>query len=359
MPQRIAIIGAGIIGAMAAYHLTRRGQEVTVFDAGLPGQGASGRSFGWINASYFADDAHHHLRRSGMEAWRRLKADLPDLALHWPGALSWDATGSPLVDQAQALSQLGYPVEILTGAALRGKLSGLANVPDQALFFPAEGAAETGQVVAQVLGAAQIRGAKVIAGTPVTALQDRGGRITDVVTPHGTFATDQVLITAGTGAAGILAGMGVQMPMLKRPGVLMRSQPLPPMLDQILVIPDLELRQDSTGRLLFPTSPNHQADSADGIADLSALIHDAEARLHNLLPGLRPKWDQAFVANRPVPGDGLPAVGAIGPKGLTVAVMHSGATLAPIIAEYLAEEMLGDTRAPMLAPYRPDRFQTL
>ena len=64
-----------------------------------------------------------------------------------------------------------------------------------------------------------------------------------------------------------------------------------------------------------------------------------------------------MVAPRPVPGDGLPAIGAIGPRGLYLSVMHSGATLAAIVAEIVAEELNDDPRAPLLKPYRPDRFQ--
>ena len=45
-PDRVIVIGAGIIGASCAYHLAARGQDVTVlekFDA--PAEGSTGRSF--------------------------------------------------------------------------------------------------------------------------------------------------------------------------------------------------------------------------------------------------------------------------------------------------------------------------
>ena len=41
------------------------------------------------------------------------------------------------------------------------------------------------------------------------------------------------------------------------------------------------------------------------------------------------------LANRPVPGDGLPVAGPGCLPGLRVAVMHSGATLAPSVAAML------------------------
>jgi D-hydroxyproline dehydrogenase subunit beta len=57
-----------------------------------------------------------------------------------------------------------------------------------------------------------------------------------------------------------------------------------------------------------------------------------------------------------VPGDGLPVVGQGPLPGLWIAVMHSGATLAPIVAELLADEMTGGPDSPLLAEFRPARF---
>lgn len=357
MAQKIAIVGAGLIGAALAFQLSRRGADVTVIDAGLPGQAASGRSFGWLNASFFADEAHFRLRLAGLEAWRRLKADVPELALRWPGALWWEEQGEALHAMHRKLGALEYPVAHVSGDEIAKRLPDLASVPEEALLFPSEGAAETGEVVAQLLRGAQARGARVIAGLRAENIEEASGRVSGLRTNCGLITADQVVVCAGTGAADLLSPMGLKLPMLSRPGVMLQSRPLPAFMDQILATPHLEIRQDINGRLLFPTSPGHQGDSSEVVPDLLPLITDVEARLQALFPDLRPEWEQAFVSARPVPGDGMPAVGAIGPKGLTVAVMHSGATLAAIIAEIVAEEMHDDLRAPMLKPYRPERFQ--
>ncbi|MGV6803572.1 MAG: FAD-dependent oxidoreductase, partial [Ruegeria sp.] len=62
MGSEIIVVGAGIVGASIAYQLARTGHTVTVIDRDMPGAGASGRSFGWINASFYLDMAHHELR---------------------------------------------------------------------------------------------------------------------------------------------------------------------------------------------------------------------------------------------------------------------------------------------------------
>ncbi len=85
-------------------------------------------------------------------------------------------------------------------------------------------------------------------------------------------------------------------------------------------------------------------------------------RLNALIPDVELEWEMVSLAQRPVPQDGMPVVGACGPDGVFTAVMHSGVTLAPIMAEILAQEVMGQTlnaqQAELISPYRPDRFQS-
>ena len=49
MNQKIAVIGSGIIGASLAFELTRNGAEVSVFDKGDAGSGASNHSVSYTH----------------------------------------------------------------------------------------------------------------------------------------------------------------------------------------------------------------------------------------------------------------------------------------------------------------------
>ena len=356
MAQRIAIVGAGLIGSALAFQLARRGAQVTVIEAGLPGQAASGRSFGWLNASFFADEDHFRLRMSGMEAWRRLKADLPELSIRWPGALWWEEQGEALQDMRRKLGSLGYPVDHLNRSDLKRRLPDFADLPDEALGFPAEGVAETGQVVGQLLMAAQALGARVMAGVEVTDLIESNSKLIGVRTNHGIIGADQVILAAGTGSSQLMSTVGLSLPMLRRPGVILQTSPLPQVLSQIVVAPDLELRQDSSGHLILPAAAAHQSDASETVPNIAELAEAAEKRLQRYLPDIAIKWDQVTLAMRPVPKDGLPVIGATQTKGLYLAVIHSGATLAAITAEIATQEILDDVRAPLLRPYRPERF---
>lgn len=357
------IVGAGIMGAALAFRLAQRGARVRVIEAGLPAGGASGRSFGWVNASFFLTEAHFHLRHDAMAAHRRLAAEL-GLAAAPTGCLWWEEEGPALQAQGARLAKLGYAVEVLSREDLRGLEPNLADWPCQALRFVQEDAVDLAALTERLLAEACALGAEVWAGCPVTGLVLSGGRVTGVCLAQGEVLADHVVLAAGTGAAGLLDGVGLHLPMLDRPGAMVATRPLPPVLSHVLATPGQEVRQDAAGRILAPTSAGHQGDGAARIAETPADLAGATlARLRALLPGQALALDRVVLAARPVPGDGLPVLGAVTAgrveAGLSLAVMHSGATLAPLVAEVLAAELAGNGTGPGLAPFHPGRLLTV
>ncbi|WP_298969762.1 FAD-binding oxidoreductase [uncultured Roseobacter sp.] len=357
--MKVIIVGAGIIGALTAFRLAERGAEVTVIDAGQPAGAASGASFGWTNASFHADQDHFNLRLAAIAAHRRLGADLQSDAIRWPGCLCWEAQGDAFDEQHKALKALGYAVSEVSAQAF-AELEPSVVAPSRALHFADEGAVDLAQLASEALQAGARHGVRVLAGLSVTALQETSGRIAGVQTLAGVLTADRVIVAAGVATEQLMAEVGAPVPMLRRPGLMVRSEPLPPLLNHILVSPEQELRQTPQGHLLAPTSAWHQGDNSDTVPEpLDALANRTMARVQEMI-GRQVAWDQVTLAFRPVPQDGLPVIGACGPAGLYVTVMHSGATLAPLVAELAAAEVmesaLSNTQLALLSPYRPARF---
>ena len=357
--MKVIVVGAGVIGALTAYRLAQQGAEVTVVDAGQPANAASGASFGWINASFYLDEDHFRLRRVGIEAHHRLAQDLETTAIRWQGCLCWEEEGAALDAQRDALEQLGYGVRLVEGEEFQ-QLEPSVNGPERALMFPDEGVIDLPAIVRDALSAGSLLGVKMVSGVQIEGIETRGGKVTGVRWSGGVMACDKVLVAGGTGTEHLLADVGVTVPMLDRPGVMMRSKPLPPMLAHILVTPQGELRQDSTGRIRAPTVAAHQSDTTEEITQDPSLLADKRAAEISALISRDVQWEQVSLAWRPVPKDGLPVMGACGPEGLFVSVMHSGATLAPLAAEMVACEVsdqpLNNAFATLIAPYRPQRF---
>ena len=357
MVQSVIVVGAGIIGAATALRLSKAGQVVTIVHAG--GADATSAAFGWINASFFLNDDHHHLRAAGIAAWHRVLADVP-VSVAWQGCLCWDMAPDRMEATLAQLRAFEYPVEMLSKSQVSALEPALRDTPDQALFFSTEGAAASAEIARQFLKAAQAMGAKLISNVAVTALKTRNGRVIGIETPQGDMLADQVIIAAGTGTSALAATIDRSIPLVPRPAYILRTTPVDRMLSHILATPDGEIRQEPSGQVLMPVSVSHQSDTAEELMQSPTEAADgAMARLRELCAGLESAdWSQVIRAERPVPQDGLPVVGAIA-EGAYVAVLHSGITLGPIIAELVGRDIAGrldNADAAMLAPYRPDRF---
>ncbi len=357
MVQSFIVVGAGIIGAATALQLVKAGHAVKIVQAG--GVDATSTSFGWINASFFLNDDHHHLRRAGIAAWHRVLQNVA-ASVDWQGCLFWDMSPDDMEATFTQLRAFDYPVEMIAKSQIQKREPALNAAPDQALFFPAEGAASPADLSRHFLTAAQALGAKLIRNTYVSALKTKNGRVIGIETPQGDMLADQVVIAAGTGTAAIVGSIGCDIPLVARPAYILRTAPQKKVLHHILATPQGEIRQEPSGQILMPVVPGHQSDDAEELMQTPTEAADAAIkRLHAICGGLEnADWSEVTRAERPMPRDGFPIVGPIA-DGAYVAVLHSGITLGPIIAELAAKDITGrldNADAAMLAPYRPDRF---
>src|SRR5437016_3968587 len=99
----VLVAGAGIVGASIAYHLAKRGAKVTVIERSQPAAGASGKSFGWLNATFSKRPrGYFELNQLGMTGWRRLESELNGaLQIQWGGSVAWCPPG-PESDELRA-----------------------------------------------------------------------------------------------------------------------------------------------------------------------------------------------------------------------------------------------------------------
>lgn len=357
--MKVIVVGAGIIGSLTAYRLARKGADVTLIDASQAASAASGASFGWINASFFLDENHFKLRHSAFDAYSRLEEELNTTIINKQGCIWWDNTPNALDAQYDTLKTLNYNVNLVEGDQLKA-LEPQVSLPNRALLCPDEASVDLVALVEKTLNVFQKLGGRLIAGVPVTGITENNGKVKGVQWSGGEIKADQVVLATGVTTEKLLSSLGLYLPMLDRPGLILRSAPLPPLLSHILAVPGQELRQDCYGCLIAPTAAAHQSDTTDRIEEDPTLLADQTILRLNTLLQREITWQKITLAYRPVPEDGRPVLGAYGPDGLYVSTMHSGATLAPLVAEYAATEILTDNldqeSLELIKHYRPNRF---
>lgn len=351
--QRIIVVGGGIIGASIAYHLAVAGTSPMVFDCGPDDQRATPASWAWINASWGNPKAYFRLRMHSIGEWHRLGRELPSLPLKFCGSLTYDMPEAALLEYVERHGDWGYRIRLVEADEIARLVPLLRERPRFAAKCDDEGRVEPAEATQLLLAAAAERGASINRTARVARLRVDSGRVTGVDTGDGAITADEVIVAAGIGSPQLLASAGIDFPLDSPPGLLAHTAPLPPVLDRLIVSPHLELRQTAAGRLLaaFDFAGNIPAGLAEpGVA----IIERVNAMLRLAEPVT---LSHTTMGRRPTPKDGFPAIGRVGGlRGLYLAVMHSGVTLAPAVGAFTAEELISGRRDPLLEPYAPDRF---
>jgi glycine/D-amino acid oxidase-like deaminating enzyme len=124
---RVAVIGAGAVGAGIAAALAERGSTVTLIDQNSPGAGTSAATFGWANANGKEPYSYFEINRLGLEAHHR-SAARGGTWLGTPGHVEIAATAehaARLQERVERLRSREYPAETLSIVRAQELLPGI------------------------------------------------------------------------------------------------------------------------------------------------------------------------------------------------------------------------------------------
>jgi sarcosine oxidase subunit beta len=213
----IVIIGAGAIGSSIAYHLARRGaRDVVVLERETVGSGSTSKAAGGIRVQ-FSTRVEVEFSLRGIEFFKRFEDEMGvpcDYRQEGYLILLFDEADLARYRKSAALqTSLGAEVHIIKPDEARAIVPEL-NVDDvlAAAWGPMDGHASPNDVVQAYAARARERGVRILEGTPATAIELEGDRVTAVLTPEGRIETPLVVNAAGPQAPLIARMVGREIP---------------------------------------------------------------------------------------------------------------------------------------------------
>ncbi len=350
---RIAVAGAGAVGAATALHLAERGGSVLLADPALSGDNASGVAAGMLAPVMEAvlDGAsagHLDLLRAARDAWPAFVAALESAPpIERCGALWIDeALGVP--DQLARLSALGAAGEAVTAAQAPGLSPGLAAI---AGVYTAEDWRLEPLAMLRALRAALVR---------------RGGRVAQAAVVHADqgmvllsngerWATDWTVIACGH-PSDLTLRLAPELALLSPiKGQIVRFEPgVAPSGGPLVRTAKVYVCPGAFGPAAGATMEAGVNDRRAEPAAAERLRADATA----LFPSLAHAPGQGLAAVRSATADGLPLVGPSLAPGVIIAAgaRRNGWLLAPLIAGVVADHAGGGCASAAGAAFDPRRF---
>ncbi|MCW2100088.1 UNVERIFIED_ORG: glycine/D-amino acid oxidase-like deaminating enzyme [Pseudomonas psychrophila] len=343
--KHIVVIGAGIVGASMAYHLTDKGAKVTVVEAAEIASGVTATSFAWINTTHGEPDPIAQLRREAIKEYHRLEAQLPALNIRWTGALSY---GEGLSEVSPA------PAQLLDRSQILALEPNIKHPPQQAMYVVQEGALDAVAATHAMMAGAQANGATVLTQTRVLGFKTLHGSVTAIETSNGMLVADTVVLAAGTGIAELTQMLNRPLPVQASPCIFIRYPAQPGLVQTIISNSAIEVRQAADGTLL--AAEDYLDDSAEN--QPSAVAQRTARTIESELEGAVLSEPQlASVGLRPIASDRLPIIGYLpSVSGVYVCSLHPGVALAAIVGRLVSEEILDAKLSDALKACRPDRF---
>jgi sarcosine oxidase subunit beta len=377
MPPRTAeaiIIGAGVMGASLAFHLTRAGmQRVTVLDKkGLCG-GMTAKS-GALVRMHYTNTAEARMAFAALryfQNWHEMVGGECGFTRTGFVMTVTPANGERLRRNVEMLQQIGINTSVLTPQELR-ELQPFTEVDDLtvAAYEPDSGYADPRATATAFMQQAQRQGATLHEGIAVTAIRAHGGRVVGVETDGGAFATPIVVVMAGPWSDRLLRTADVDLPLTPQRAQIAFYHRPPPLSTGHMVFIDGVLGayfRPHGGHLTLvgmgswkpepPPDPDRYNEAND-----PDFIPAAKAKAARRIPALQQaEYERGHAGIYDVSPDSRAVLDrAPGIDGLYIAAGFSGTgfKISPAVGACMAELITqGRARLVDITPFRFSRFQ--
>lgn len=351
--MRVAVIGAGVVGALVARELTRYEADVLLFEKEDDvGWGVTKANSGIVHGGFHEVPGTQRaaLCVEGNRAFERLCAelDVPFARVGgWTVALS-EEDRSVLEGLREQGEANGVPdLKIVDATALQEREPNLNPEAVAGLWAPSVGITEPWAIAIAAVENARENGLQVHLAEAVSGIRTREGVVRAVSTPREDYPVDAVVNAAGLFADRIATMVGLSQPVQfprrgeyilldKKAGGLVRSVIFPTPSDSskgILVVPTVD-----GGLLLGPTAQDLDREAKDATQTTGTGLQEVIDGATRLVPGLDLSLSiKTFAGLRPETADETFVIGptVVGGFYQAAAMRSPGLTAAPAVAARL------------------------
>jgi glycine oxidase len=367
---RVAIIGAGVAGLGIGWRLAQAGCEVTVFERGEAGRGATHAAAGMLAAGLEAEPGEERLLALNLESQRLWLAFRDEIEAAAGMAIGYRAEGTLAValsrDDVERLRfsfefqrRLGVELAWLGGADARRLEPHLRSGTAAAVHCRNDHQVDS-RLLGQALKTAFLRaGGSLREQTEVEALDVDGAAAKGVVAAGERHPADIVVL-----AAGAWSGMIEGLPAIARPPVrpvkgqmlALRMEEGHALLDHVLWAPKGYLVPKSDGRLVVGGTVEERGFDASLTAGGVLALLEAAWRAVPAIEELA--IDQIWTGFRPTSRDDAPILGPTAIDGLVLATGHhrNGILQTPLTAQAVSQAILSGRVPESIASFTIDRF---
>lgn len=363
-PERVVIVGGGVIGCGIAFELAKRGVRATLVERGPIGQEASWASAGIVSLPSRPQWSAHRIELGArsLAAYPEWVADVEartgigvDYLRPGEWSIAVDAEHAAVeANIAEFQRALGYEVETVDPAEARRREPALPEALTAAWFQPGVGSLSLHKLTRALAAAAAQLGATIRPETPVGSLVRAGDRVTGVRLGDGDLAADLVVLATGAWTKLLGDAIGATLPVRPIKGQLVAFADAPVRPGAVISGHGGYVRPRPDGTTMVAATEEDagfdRRVTGDGIAWLLDLTRTLCPRL------LEGTLAETWTGLRPGSGTGEPMIGAVpGLDGLWVAAGHfrTGAKEAPATAMLAAAAIAGEDPDPLLAAFAP------
>lgn len=364
----VGIIGAGVHGASAAYHLARRGLSTVVFERGERASGPTGQASGVVR-SYYTNRFLAEVARASTEV-------LADFDARVGGESGYVQTGGlylhAAVDVADVhatgtgLAAVGISHEVLSPAQLAARFPDL-DLDGTAIGVWEEhaGYADPYRTALGFAARAVEHGATLLEHSAVRRISE-GGHSVGILLADGTrFDVGRLLVAAGPWTGPLLAQVGVTLPLTAERHIVAGLIHPPDDVARAVPYVLIDIQRGYYSRpagadrfLLGPLAPTVDTDPDDFATEVtSAEFEWLATRAAGRAPVRAAAMAQrSWASLYDVSPDWQPVTGAVGERVYVDAgTSGHGFKLAPVWGDHVARLLIDDADA-RLSQFSPDRF---